>query len=88
MGNRILEFGFNDLGLHRIIVHCYTENYGSYRVIERIDMRREGCFLEARPANKFQIKSMAMNTHTLFLEMNGKSYRKSLIIIHYRLFLK
>ena len=56
MGNRILEFGFGELGLHRIIAHCDTENYGSYRVMERIGMRREGCFLEGRPANKFSDK--------------------------------
>jgi len=56
MGNRILEFGFDDLGLHRIIAHCDTENYGSYRVMERIGMRKEGCFLEGRPANKFSDK--------------------------------
>ncbi len=42
MGNRILEFGFNELGLHRIIAHCDTENYGSYRVMEHIGMRRKG----------------------------------------------
>lgn len=56
MGKRIIEFGFKGLGLHRIIAHCDTENYGSYRVMERIGMRREGCFLEARPANKFSDK--------------------------------
>ncbi len=56
MGNRLLEFGFGELGLHRIIAHCDTENYGSYRVMERIGMRREGCFLEGRPANKFSVK--------------------------------
>ncbi|MGE5613270.1 MAG: GNAT family N-acetyltransferase [Bacillota bacterium] len=56
LGKRILEFGFNELGLHRIIARCDTENYGSYRVMERIGMRREGCFLEARPANKFSDK--------------------------------
>jgi ribosomal-protein-alanine N-acetyltransferase len=56
MGKCIVEFGFNELGLHRIIAHCDTENYGSYRVMERIGMRREGCFLEARPANKFSDK--------------------------------
>ncbi len=56
MGKRIVEFGFNELGLHRITAHCDTENYGSYRVMERIGMRREGCFLEAGPANKFSGK--------------------------------
>lgn len=56
MGKRIVEFGFRDLGLRRIIAHCDTENYGSYRVMERIGMRREGCFIEARPASKFSDK--------------------------------
>jgi len=56
MGKCLVEFGFNKLGLHRIIAHCDAENYGSYRVMERIGMRREGCFLEARPASKFSDK--------------------------------
>ncbi|NLC68194.1 MAG: GNAT family N-acetyltransferase [Clostridiaceae bacterium] len=56
MGKRIVEFGFVELGLHRIIARCNTENYGSYRVMENIGMRREGCFLEAGPANKFSDK--------------------------------
>jgi len=56
MGNRLLAFGFSELGLHRIIAHCDAENRASYRVMERIGMRREGCFLEARPANKFSEK--------------------------------
>lgn len=56
MGKCILEFGFSKLGLHRIIALCDTENHGSYRIMERIGMRREGCFLEARPANKFSDK--------------------------------
>lgn len=56
IGSRILEFGFSELGLHRIIAHCDTENYGSYRVMEGLGMRREGCFIEGRPANKFSDK--------------------------------
>lgn len=56
MGKRIVEFGFRELELHRIIARCDAENQGSYRVMERIGMRREGHFLEARPANKFSDK--------------------------------
>lgn len=56
MGKRLLAFGFEELGLHRIIARCNAENYGSYRVMERIGMRREGHFIEARPANKFSDK--------------------------------
>ena len=40
MGKYIVEFGFNELGLHRIIAHCDVENYGSYRVMERIGMHK------------------------------------------------
>jgi len=37
----ILALGFNDLGLHRIWATCDTRNVGSYRVMEKIGMRRE-----------------------------------------------
>ncbi len=56
MGTRMIELGFSELDLHRIIAHCDTENYGSYRVMERIGMRREGCFVESRPPSKFSAK--------------------------------
>ena len=44
MGKRLLQFGFQQLGLHRLIAYCDTENYGSFRVMEKIGMRREGPF--------------------------------------------
>jgi RimJ/RimL family protein N-acetyltransferase len=52
MGKALLEFGFNELKLHRILAHCDAENIASYRVMEKIGMRREGLFIEGRPANK------------------------------------
>jgi RimJ/RimL family protein N-acetyltransferase len=48
----LLRFGFDDLGLHRIMAHCDAENTGSYKIMEKIGMRREGCFHDTRPANK------------------------------------
>jgi len=51
-----LEFGFNELNLHRIVAGCDEENYSSYRVMKRIGMRREGLFIEDRPANKLSDK--------------------------------
>ena len=51
-GEALLRFGFEELRLHRIIAHCYAENTGSYRLMEKIGMRREGLFLESRPAFK------------------------------------
>ncbi len=52
MGKALLRFGFEELNVMRLIAHCDTENYGSYRVMEKIGMKREGVFVNARPANK------------------------------------
>lgn len=56
MGKALLELGFDELRLHRIIAHCNAENYGSYRVMEKIGMRREGLFLNSRSAHKLSDK--------------------------------
>ncbi len=39
---RLIEFGFRELGMHRITAKCDTENIGSYRVMEKNYMQREG----------------------------------------------
>ena len=52
MGRAMLGLGFDELQLHRITARCDAENYGSYRVMEKIGMRREGLFIEGRPADK------------------------------------
>jgi RimJ/RimL family protein N-acetyltransferase len=52
MGKEMLRFGFDELSLRRIIAHCDAENIGSYRVMEKIGMRREGLFIEGRPSHK------------------------------------
>jgi ribosomal-protein-alanine N-acetyltransferase len=38
----MLDFGFGELGLHRIWATCLAENTASARVLERIGMRQEG----------------------------------------------
>jgi RimJ/RimL family protein N-acetyltransferase len=40
--NRILDFGFNDLNLHRIKAGCAVENIASIKVLEKVGMIREG----------------------------------------------
>ncbi|QMV39881.1 GNAT family N-acetyltransferase [Cohnella cholangitidis] len=40
----ILNYGFEELKLHRIIATCQPENTASYRVMEKCGMRREGFF--------------------------------------------
>jgi RimJ/RimL family protein N-acetyltransferase len=39
---RLVSFGFEALGLHRIYATCDPSNTGSYRVMEKTDMQREG----------------------------------------------
>lgn len=40
----LLHYGFEELQSHRIIATCQPENSASYRVMEKIGMRREGHF--------------------------------------------
>lgn len=43
---RVVSFGFEELGLHRIYATCDPENTGSYWVMEKIGMQREGYLRE------------------------------------------
>ena len=43
---KLLEYCFNELKLHRVYSTCNTENYGSFRVMEKIGMRREAHFIK------------------------------------------
>jgi ribosomal-protein-alanine N-acetyltransferase len=45
----LLKYGFEDMKLHRIIATCQPENHPSYRVMEKIGMRREGYFKKCIP---------------------------------------
>jgi RimJ/RimL family protein N-acetyltransferase len=40
--NRLLEFGFNELKLHRIWSFCIAENTASRRVLEKTGFKKEG----------------------------------------------
>jgi aminoglycoside 6'-N-acetyltransferase len=44
--NRLLDYLFGDLHLHRVTAICDAENLNSARLLERIGMRREGHFIE------------------------------------------
>lgn len=45
----LLKYGFEELELHRIVATCQPENVPSYRVMEKIGMRREGYFKKCIP---------------------------------------
>ena len=36
-----MEYGFNYLGIHKIIAHCDPQNIPSWKLLERIKMKRE-----------------------------------------------
>ena len=38
----IIRYGFQELGVHRVISHCNPDNTASWKVLEKIGMRREG----------------------------------------------
>ena len=42
----MVDFGFRTLGLHRVWADCDPENVASWRVLEKIGMRREGHLVE------------------------------------------
>lgn len=48
----LIRYGFEDMGLKRITAPCAAVNYGSYRVMERNGMKREGVFRKALWSSK------------------------------------
>ncbi|WP_249664441.1 GNAT family N-acetyltransferase, partial [Lysinibacillus sp. D4B1_S16] len=48
----VLDYGFNEKKLHRIIKTCQPENIASYKVMVKIRMRREGYFKKCIPYGK------------------------------------
>ncbi|WP_078551970.1 GNAT family N-acetyltransferase [Bacillus alkalicellulosilyticus] len=47
----ILKYSFETMKVHRIIATCQPQNTASYRVMEKIGMRREAHFRKCMPAN-------------------------------------
>ncbi len=45
--SRLLDFAFEELGLHRIVAIADCRNKPSWALLERIGMRREGHFLDS-----------------------------------------
>lgn len=40
----LIHYGFKYFGIHRVIAYCNPENIASWKVLEKIGMRREGLF--------------------------------------------
>ena len=45
---KMLDFGFEHLELHRVWASCLAENKASARVLERLGMKQEGCIRQNR----------------------------------------
>ena len=43
---KVIEYGFEKLDAHRITAGCNPDNTSSWRVLERLKMRREGYFIK------------------------------------------
>ncbi len=41
MAAALIEVAFGDLGLHRVTAGCFADNIASWRVMEKVGMRRE-----------------------------------------------
>src|SRR5690554_4484833 len=50
--NKLLDFGFSELSLHRIHATCDVNNTGSERVLQKIGMKKEGCLREHKLIRK------------------------------------
>jgi len=42
----LVEYGFSEVGLHRIIGRLEARNFASARVLEKLGMRREALLIE------------------------------------------
>ena len=49
IGNALLKLSFEILNLRRIIAACHVDNHASYKLMERIGMRREAHFVKEKP---------------------------------------
>jgi RimJ/RimL family protein N-acetyltransferase len=47
----LLRYGFETLALHRIIATCQPENVASWRVMEKVGLRREAHFRQCIPVD-------------------------------------
>ena len=76
MGAEILRLGFHDLNLRRIIAHCDAENISSYKLMEKIGMRREGLFIEGRKAHKLSDREHGDELSYAILKNEWETHRE------------
>lgn len=48
IGRALIGYCFGTLNLRRVIAACHSENHASYKLMEKIGMRYEGCYVKER----------------------------------------
>lgn len=62
----VIEYGFYERNVHKIIAHCSPDNVPSWKLLERVNMKREGTLRENIYFNK--------NEHGIPLWLNTYEY--------------
>ena len=68
IGKELLRYSFDELKLWRITARCDADNTGSYRIMEKIGMRREGLFFDVRPPHKQSGRKRSDELHYAILK--------------------
>ncbi len=55
----LLRFSFEDLRLHRVCAHARAENSGSFKIMEKYGMRREGHYIQCDPVRFAETEAWA-----------------------------
>ncbi|QUI25422.1 GNAT family N-acetyltransferase [Vallitalea pronyensis] len=42
----VMQYGFDELGVHRVFAKCNPDNTPSWKLLERLSMEREGCSMK------------------------------------------
>lgn len=51
IANVLIHICFNELGLHKVVANCNASNIGSWRIMEKVGMTKEGEFKKHRFKN-------------------------------------
>jgi len=77
-GFELLRIGFKEMGLSRIVALCDTKNAASYRIMEKIGMRREGTFVGVRrgggDSHSYAVLKDEWEDHALIRHYNGSPF--------------
>jgi len=70
----LIQYGFEECNAHRIVAYCNPQNNSSWRLLERLDMRREGHFYRKPFLNAMKKAIQCGMTHMdmQYCQKNGR----------------